>query len=69
MDLHALESPEHDLTISGKCLCVYVWDKNFEASVAQELNHRISWHFVFSVIKTEIDVYQLLVKIAQSVAL
>ena len=51
MDLHVLGCPEHDLTISGKmflclsmCLyvCVCVYAKNFVASVARELMHRIS---------------------------
>ena len=43
MDLHVLECPEHDLTISGKCLsvCVSVCDKNLVATVARELEHRI----------------------------
>ena len=50
MDIRVLVCLEHDLTISGKCLCVC--DKNFVASVAQELIHRISWNFVFSVILT-----------------
>ena len=27
MDLHVLECPEHDLTISGSCLSVCVWQK------------------------------------------
>ena len=44
MDLHVLGCPEHDLTIFGKCLsaCLCVCDKNFVASVARELNNRIS---------------------------
>ena len=48
MDLHILGCPEHDLTISGKCLsvcesvCLCVCDKNFVASVAQELMNRVS---------------------------
>ena len=48
MNLHVLECPEHDFTISAKCLsvylfvCLYPWDKNFVASVAQELMNRIS---------------------------
>ena len=51
MDLHVLGRPEHELTISGKCLpvCVFVYgcvclcvcDKNFVASIAQELIKRI----------------------------
>ena len=45
MDIHVLECPEHDLTISGKCLCVC--GKNFLGSVAQELMNRISWSFMF----------------------
>ena len=38
MDLHVLARPEHDLTISGKCLslCVCVCDKNFVASAAPD---------------------------------
>ena len=41
--LQILEYPEHDLTISGKRLYVYlcVCDKNFVASVARQLMHRI----------------------------
>ena len=39
MDLHVLGCPEHDFTISGKCL--RVCDKKFVASVAQELMHKI----------------------------
>ena len=35
MDLHVLGCPEHDFTISGKCMCVC--DKNFVANVAQKL--------------------------------
>ena len=48
MDLHVLERPDQDVTISGKCLhvrlfvCMCVCGKNFVASVAQELMHRIS---------------------------
>ena len=38
MDLHVLGCPEHDLTISGKCLSEC--DKNFVAIV--ELMHRTS---------------------------
>ena len=36
MDLRVLGCPQHDLTISEKCLSVYmcVCDKNFVASVA-----------------------------------
>ena len=43
MDLHVLGCPEHDFIISGKCLsvCLCVCDKNFVASVAWELMHRI----------------------------
>ena len=52
MDLHDLGCPEHNLTISRKCLFVYlcVHDKNFVANVARELNHRISLNIVFNVI-------------------
>ena len=50
MDWHVLRRPEHDFTISGKCLSVC--DKNFVASVAGELMHRISWNFIFSDILT-----------------
>ena len=51
MDLHVLGCPDHDLTISGKCLSVWlcVCDKNFVASVTRELMHRISWNFILSV--------------------
>ena len=44
MDLQVLGCPEHDLTVSGNCLsvCLSVCDKNFAASVARELMHRIS---------------------------
>ena len=48
MDLHVLGYPEHDLTISGKCLSVCVsvslcvCDKKFVKSVAGELMHGIS---------------------------
>ena len=73
MGLHVLGCPECDLTISGKCLpvylCVCVCDKNVVASVARELMHRISLNFIFSVIQMKIDFFQLLVKIAQQVAL
>ena len=43
MDLHVLGCPEHDLTISGKCLsvCWCVCDQNFAENVAQELIDRI----------------------------
>ena len=52
MDLHVLGCPEHDLTISGKCLFVSMCaTKNF-ASVARELIHRILWNFMFGVIQT-----------------
>ena len=46
--------PEHNLTISGKCLsaCLCVCDKNFVASVAKELKNRISRSFIFCVILT-----------------
>ena len=37
--LHVLGCPEHDLTVSGKCLSVC--DKNFVASVSQELINTI----------------------------
>ena len=47
MDLSVLGCPEHDFIISGKCLSVC--DKNFVASVARELMHRIQWNFIFSV--------------------
>ena len=40
------------------CMC----DKNFLASIFRELMHRISWNFTFSVILTQTDVCQLLVK-------
>ena len=50
MDLHVLGCPEHDLTISGQCLSVC--DKNFVATVARELMHRISRKFIFRVIQT-----------------
>ena len=45
MDLHVFGCPEHEMTISEKksvCVCVCVCDKNFVASVAQELISRIS---------------------------
>ena len=42
MDLHILGCFEYDLTISGKCLCACVCDKNFMASVAREPIDRIS---------------------------
>ena len=44
MDLHALECPELDLTISGKSLsiCLSVCGKNLQASVAPDLNDRVS---------------------------
>ena len=68
MDLHVLECLEHDLTISGKCLSVSlslcVCDKNFVASVAEELIVRISLKLIFSVILMKICVYQVLLKIA-----
>ena len=63
MDLHVLGCAEHGLIISEKCLTVCVWQK-FLASVVQELTDRISWNFIFSVILTWINVYQILVKIA-----
>ena len=69
MDLHVLGYPEHDLTISGKCLSVCVWDKNCVASEARELIRRISENFIFGVILTIIDFYQLLLKIALQVSL
>ena len=47
MDLHVLRCPEYDLTISGKCMSVCLW--NFVASVARELMSRISWNFIFSI--------------------
>ena len=53
MDLYILECPDHDLTISGKCLyaclsaCPCVCDKNFVASVARELMQKISGNFIF----------------------
>ena len=49
MDFHVLGCPEHELTISGKCLSIY--DKSFVASVARQLMHGISWNFIFSVIQ------------------
>ena len=54
MDLHVLGCPDGNLTISGKCLSVYlcVSDKNFVASVARELMNRISWNFKFSITPT-----------------
>ena len=42
MDLHVLGCPEHDLSISGKCLSVC--NKNFVANVTQELIKGISWN-------------------------
>ena len=68
MDLHVLGYPEHDLTISEKCLSVYVW-KNLVASLTPELMQKISWNFIFNVIPGYNDVYQLLVKVAQQVVL
>ena len=54
---------EQDLIISGKCCaCVNV------ANEAQELTHRISRNFMFSVILTQIDVQQLSVETAHEVA-
>ena len=50
MDLHDLGGPQHDLAVSGKCLCVC--DKIFVASVAQELIYRISWNSAFKVTLT-----------------
>ena len=53
MDWHVLGCPEHDLTISGKCLsvcasmCLWVCDKNFAVSVAQELMHGISLYIYY----------------------
>ena len=55
MDLHVLECPEHDVTISGKCQSIC--DKDFAAHVAEELMHRISRIFIFWVILTKIDVF------------
>ena len=73
IDLHVLGWLKHDLTISGKCLSVCmsvcVCDKNFVASVAQELICRISLSFILSVILSQIYVCQLLGKIAQEVVL
>ena len=50
IDLQVLGRPEHDLNIYGKCLSIYVFvcirlcvcDKNFVASIAQELMHKMS---------------------------
>ena len=46
VDLHVLGCPEHDLTISGKCLFVClsacVYGKNSVASVTAELMPKIS---------------------------
>ena len=42
MDLHVLRCPEHDSTISEKCLSVCAYDKNSMAGVAQKLKERIS---------------------------
>ena len=49
MDLYILRCPEPDLTVSGKCLSVYlcVCDKNFAASLARELMHRVSLNYIF----------------------
>ena len=66
MGLHVLGCPEHDLTFSEKCLsvcvsvcvCARAWvrlcvcDKNFVASVAREVMHKISWNFIFCDILT-----------------
>ena len=50
MDLHDLGCPEHDFTISEKCLSVCVCDKKFVGSVAPELMHIILWNFIFNII-------------------
>ena len=52
VNLHALGCPEHGLTIFGKCLSASMCDKNFVASVAQELMNRISWNSIFSITLT-----------------
>ena len=62
MDLHVLGCPEHDLSISGKCLSVcesvYVCVRHkFRTSVAQKLINRISWKILFNVILTKNGVY------------
>ena len=56
--------PDHDLTISGKCLSICEYYENFAASAARELMHRISRIFRFRVTLTWTHVYQLLEKIA-----
>ena len=42
------------LFLENVCLsvCLCVCDKNFVASVAQELMHEISWNFIFSITPT-----------------
>ena len=52
MDLPVLGCPEHDITISGKCLSVCKKHTQFVASISQELMHRTSWNFIFSNILT-----------------
>ena len=46
MDLYVLGYPDHDLTVSGKCLSVRLFvrvcEKNFVAGVARKLTDRIS---------------------------
>ena len=71
MDLKVLGCPDHDLTISGKSLpiCLCVCDKNFVATVAQELMNNVLWSFLFRVTIIKICVYQLLKYIAERVAL
>ena len=49
MDLHVLECPDYDFTISGNCLsvCVCACDKNFVAALEQKVMGGIAWNFIF----------------------
>ena len=52
MDLYVLEFPEHNFTISRKCLSVCMCDQNFVASAAEDLMHRVSSNLIYGVILT-----------------
>ena len=67
MDLHVFGCREHNMTVSKKfCLTVYVSVTNF---CGKNWSRSNSKNFIFSAIRTQIDVYQLLLKIVQQQAL
>ena len=69
MDLHVLGCPEHDLTISGKLLSMYAWQKFCGKCSSWTSAQNSMKLYPKRVTLTKIGVHQLFEEIAQQVAL